>query len=87
MANMSPSFKTLAARITQVLGNITNRTVTVSEIIDRVRNATSIAGVNDFAGRTRNGAEQIQRAVGEPTRQASAPEREARQFIAGARAA
>ncbi|HZD91959.1 MAG TPA: methyl-accepting chemotaxis protein [Pseudolabrys sp.] len=49
--------------------------------------ADTIAGVNDFASRTRSGAEQILQAVAELNGQATALQQEAQAFIAHVRAA
>jgi NO-binding membrane sensor protein with MHYT domain/methyl-accepting chemotaxis protein len=49
--------------------------------------AATIAGVNDVAGRTRSGAEQILHAVADLNRQAAALQQEAQAFVAHVRAA
>ena len=49
--------------------------------------ADTIAGVNDFASRTRSGADQIMQAVAELNGQATALQQEAQAFIAQVRAA
>ena len=49
--------------------------------------ADTIAGVNDFASRTRAGAEQILHAVADLNRQAAALQQEAQAFVAHVRAA
>ena len=49
--------------------------------------ADTIAGVNDFASRTRTGAQQILQAVADLNRQAAALQQEAQAFVAHVRAA
>ena len=49
--------------------------------------ADTIAGVNDFASRTRSGAEQILHAVADLNRQAAALQQEAQAFVAHVHAA
>jgi methyl-accepting chemotaxis protein len=133
-AVVAQEVKTLAARTTQALANIQDRTGSVSGIIDSVRGATqsmssviaqiemvaraitdsvklqsqatqkiaesvdgaaartrqvssTIAGVSDFASRTRTGAQQILQAAADLNRQAAALQDEAQQFVAHVRAA
>jgi methyl-accepting chemotaxis protein len=49
--------------------------------------AETVAGVSDFASRTRLSAEQIGQAVADLNRQAVALQQEAQQFVARVRAA
>ena len=49
--------------------------------------ADTVSGVNDFAGRTRQDAQQIMQAVADLNRQAAALQQEAQQFVASVRAA
>ena len=133
-AVVAQEVKTLAARTTQALASIQDRTGSMGQIIDGVLGATqsmssviaqveavarsitgsvrlqseatqkiaesvegaatrsrqvslTIAGVNDFASRTHNGAQQILEAVADLTRQAAALQEEAQDFVARVRAA
>lgn len=133
-AVVAQEVKTLAARTTQALANIQDRTRSMGQIIGGVRGATesmsaviaqvdavarsitgsvrqqseatqkiaetvdgaatrarqvssNIAGVTDFASRTRTGAQQILEAVADLNRQAAALQEEARAFVAHVRAA
>jgi methyl-accepting chemotaxis protein len=133
-AVVAQEVKTLAARTTQALASIQDRTGSVSIIITDVREATqsmssviaqievvaraitdsvklqnhatqkiaesvegaavrtrqvsdTIAGVSDFASRTRSGAQQILEEVADLNRQAAALQDEAHQFVARVRAA
>jgi methyl-accepting chemotaxis protein len=133
-AVVAQEVKTLAARTTQALASIQDRTGSVSHIIGDVRGATqsmssviaridvvaraitdsiklqnqatqkiaesvdgaaartrqvsnTIAGVSDFASRTRAGAQEILQAATDLSRQAAALQDEAQQFVAQVRAA
>ncbi|HEY6832496.1 MAG TPA: methyl-accepting chemotaxis protein [Pseudolabrys sp.] len=133
-AVVAQEVKTLAARTTQALASIQDRTGSVSHIIGDVRGATqsmssviaridvvaraitdsiklqnqatqkiaesvdgaaartrqvsnTIAGVSDFASRTRAGAQEILQAAADLSRQAAALQDEAQQFVAQIRAA
>jgi methyl-accepting chemotaxis protein len=133
-AVVAQEVKTLAARTTQALTNIQDRTGSVGAIIGDVRGATqsmssviaridvvaraitdsiklqnqatqkiaesvdgaaartrqvsnTIAGVSDFASRTRAGAQEILQAAADLNRQAAALQYEAQQFVAQVRAA
>lgn len=133
-AVVAQEVKTLAARTTQALANIQDRTGSMGQIIAGVLGATqsmstviaqvetvarsitgsvrlqseatqkiaesvegaavrsrqvslTIAGVNDFASRTHDGAQQILEAVADLNRQAAALQEEAREFVARVRAA
>ena len=133
-AVVAQEVKTLAARTTQALANIQDRTGSMGQIIGGVRGATqsmssviaqveqvaraitgsvrqqseatqkiaesvdgaavrtrqvmsTIAGVSQFASRTRGGAQQILAAVADLNRQAAALQQEAQDFVARVRAA
>ena len=133
-AVVAQEVKTLAARTTQALANIKDRTGAVGDSIDGVRGATqsmsavivqigavslaiadsirqqslatqkiaesvdgaatrtrqvsdTIAGVSEFASRTRLGTQQILHAAADLNRQAAALQEEAQQFVARVRAA
>jgi methyl-accepting chemotaxis protein len=133
-AVVAQEVKTLAARTTQALANIKNKTCSVGSMIDGVRDATqsisnviaqidvvaraitgsvslqseathkiaesvdgaaartrqvanTIAGVNDFASRTRLGAQHILQAVGNLNEQAAALQEETQLFVERVRAA
>ena len=93
------SMSTVVGQIEQVSRAITGSVRLQSEATQKIAEsvegaatrsrqvADTIAGVNDFAGRTRQDAQQILQAVSDLNRQAAALQEEAQDFVARVRAA
>ena len=92
MSTVVSQIDTVSQSITGSVRMQSEATHKIAESVDgaaaRIRQvAETIAGVNDFASRTRSGAQQILQAVADLNRQAAALQREAQAFVAHVRAA
>jgi methyl-accepting chemotaxis protein len=92
MSNVISQIEAVSRAITGSVGLQSEATHKIAETVDgaaaRTRQvANSVAGVSDFANRTRVNAQQILQAVADLNRQAAALQGEAQLFVARVRAA
>ena len=92
MSSVIAQIETVSQAITGSVRMQSDATQRIAESVDgsahRSRRVSeTVAGVNDVAGRTRSGAEQILQAVADLNRQAAALQQEAQAFVAHVRAA
>ena len=92
MSSVIVQIDTVSQAITGSVRMQSEATQRIAESVDGAahrsrRVSETVAGVNDVAGRTRSGAEQILRAVADLNRQAAALQQEAQAFVAHVRTA
>ena len=92
MSSVIVQIDTVSQAITGSVRMQSEATQRIAESVDGAahrsrRVSETVAGVNDVAGRTRSGAEQILHAVADLNRQAAALQQEAQGFVAHVRAA
>ena len=92
MSNVIAQIEGVSRAITSSVGLQSEATQKIAETVDGAASrsrqvANSVAGVSDFASRTRLDAQQILHAVADLNRQAAALQEEAQQFVTQVRAA